>query len=287
MKKIILILSILLSVNMVNSQNTILWSISKPDSNKTSYLFGTFHQMGNSFVDNKPEIIFFLEKSNAVIFESIGDRYEEITKIMLDRPDDFSYRNYLKRDDFKFLERYTTDWDAPISKHKPAELLVRLKQEYIKRNCGTIKSKDTSEHMDEYLQSIINKEKIEIIGLETRSEQFNSINYVNNEEITWKMVKDAFSDLEKNFSNKKFKKNICATAENYMKMDIDYQFKSECTQNEDMLSNRNEKWIPIIENSLQNYNSVFIAVGLLHLKGQCGIIEQLRNSGYEVNPINF
>ena len=59
MKKIILILSILLSVNMVNSQNTILWSISKPDSNKTSYLFGTFHQMGNSFVDNKPKIIFF------------------------------------------------------------------------------------------------------------------------------------------------------------------------------------------------------------------------------------
>ena len=42
-----------------------------------------------------------------------------------------------------------------------------------------------------------------------------------------------------------------------------------------------------MENSLQNYNSVFIAVGLLHLKGQCGIIEQLRNSGYEVNPINF
>ena len=62
MKKIILILSILLSVNMVNSQNTILWSISKPDSNKTSYLFGTFHQMGNSFVDNKPEIIFFFRK---------------------------------------------------------------------------------------------------------------------------------------------------------------------------------------------------------------------------------
>ncbi|WP_197022185.1 TraB/GumN family protein [Sediminibacter sp. Hel_I_10] len=287
MKKMVLPLVLLLITNLIGAQNTILWSINKSDSEKTSYILGTFHQMGNSFIDDRPEIKRLLNKSDIVIFESIEDRYENITKVMLNRTDDFSYREYLNKDDVDFLEEYTANWEVPISKHKPAELLVRLEQEYSKKNCGTINSNDTSEHMDEYLQSMVNQDKSKILGLESRSDQFNAINIVNNEEMTWEKAKNAFSNLESKFQKNKFKKRVCAMAKNYMKMKLDYQFEVKCAENDGILSNRNEKWMPIIENAIKNYNSAFIAVGLLHLQGQCGIIEQLRKNGYEVNPVKL
>ena len=34
-------------------------------------------------------------------------------------------------------------------------------------------------------------------------------------------------------------------------------------------------------------NSCFVAVGCLHLTGESGLINQLRNAGYNVEPIIF
>ena len=60
------------------AQNTILWSVHKPGSSKTSYVLGTLHQMGNSFVDDKPLIKELLFKSDLAVFESIEDKVDKI-----------------------------------------------------------------------------------------------------------------------------------------------------------------------------------------------------------------
>ena len=41
---------------LIMSQNTILWKVNDTVNNKSSYIVGTFHQFGNSFVDSIPEI---------------------------------------------------------------------------------------------------------------------------------------------------------------------------------------------------------------------------------------
>ena len=63
------------------SQNTILWKVSDTINAKTSYLVGTFHQFGNSFVDSIPEIKNSLLNSELAVFESLDTAEENTAKI--------------------------------------------------------------------------------------------------------------------------------------------------------------------------------------------------------------
>lgn len=287
MKNMLSLPVLCLMTNFLVAQNTILWSIKKPNTEKASYIMGTFHQMGNSFIDEKPAITELLLKSETVIFESIEDRKENIINVMLNRADDFSYKDLLYKEDIDFLENYCKDWKIPLSKHKPGELIVKLQQEYIKESCGIIKPTDTIYHMDDYLMLIAKKQNIKMLGLETYSNQFDAINIVNGEELTWEKTKNVIRLVVNNFKSDKNQKKICASAKAYMNMKFNYQFKVKCADNDGVLSDRNEKWMPTIINSLSQNNSVFIAVGMLHLYGECGIISQLRKNGYEVTPLKL
>lgn len=51
-----------------------------------------------------------------------------------------------------------------------------------------------------------------------------------------------------------------------------------------MGNNRNNRWIKKIPILIKNKPS-FIAVGVAHLIGKTGLINQLRNLGYSVEPI--
>jgi hypothetical protein len=50
------------------------------------------------------------------------------------------------------------------------------------------------------------------------------------------------------------------------------------------LNNRNESWIPVIEN-LMSKQSSFIAVGAAHLGGEKGVLNLLKLKGYTIEPI--
>lgn len=287
MKKALGLLIFSCFTTVLFAQNTILWSVQKPGSEKTSYLLGSFHQMGNSFVDEKPLIKELLLKSDLAIFESIEDKYEKIISIMLERTEDFSYREILNKEDVDFLDQYTTDWKVPISKQKPMELLVKLQQEYVKMSCGTVKPGDTTTHMDDYLLSVAQKNGVQIQGLESFADQFGAINSINGDDFTWEKAKDAIHQWVVNFQDNTNQKKICALAQSYMKMKLDYQFKAKCAENDEVLLKRNEKWMPLIKEWIQQNNSVMITVGLYHLYGECGIISQLRKDGYIVNPVKL
>jgi len=51
-----------------------------------------------------------------------------------------------------------------------------------------------------------------------------------------------------------------------------------------LLTNRNEKWVKILDGLLKK-ESVFVAVGAGHLPGQTGLINLLREAGYTVTPV--
>nr|WP_294857879.1 TraB/GumN family protein [uncultured Fluviicola sp.] len=269
------------------AQNTILWSVRKAGSEKTSYVLGTLHQMGNSFVDEKPKIKELLLHSDLAVFESVEDKNEKIIRVMLNRTDDFSYREFLAKQDVDFLEELSKDWKVPLSKQKPSELLLKLRQEYVKMNCGTIKSTDTTDHMDDYLLSIARKNTIQVQGLESFADQFNAISSINGEDFTWDKAKDAVHEWVNNFQDDKSRKKICTVVESYLKMRLDYQFETKCAESDEILTKRNEKWMPLIEELIRQNNSVMVIVGLYHLYGECGIISQLRKHGYTVKPVKL
>ncbi|WP_343634624.1 TraB/GumN family protein [Fluviicola sp.] len=287
MKKIpgLLVFTFLLTTSF--AQNTILWSIQKPGSPQTSYVLGTFHQTGNSFVDGKPVIKELLLQSDIVIFESVEDKYEKVINVMLQRPDDFSYREFLLKEDLEFLEKFSKYWKVPVSKQKPAELLVKLQQEYVKMNCGGVKPTDTTSHMDDYLLSLARNNNVRTEGLESFADQFEAINSINGEDFTWEKAKDAVHVWVSNFQDDKNQSEICGLTQAYLKLRLDYQFNAKCAENDPILLKRNEKWMPLIKDFIQQNNSLMIIVGLYHLYGECGIISQLRKDGYTVKPVKL
>lgn len=287
MKKTLVLFLLSALANFAIAQNTILWSIKSPNSEKTSYVLGTFHHLGNSFVDEKPIIKELLSNSNLAIFECIEDRKANIDDVMLGRTDDFTYKEVLSKEDVATIENMITDWKIPISKYKPAELFARIQQKYVKDNCGTIKPTDTAHHFDDYLQSIASKHNVKLIGLETYANQMYAINNPMGEEITWDKYKDAITNFIKNSKNPQFREAFCKGADQYLKMKIDYRLKTKCAENDEILIKRNEKWMPKIINALEQNENVFIAVGNLHLAGKCGIISQLREKGYKVKPVKI
>ena len=74
----------------------------------------------------------------------------------------------------------------------------------------------------------------------------------------------------------------CIQARQYMNFEFDYLFDEKC-DNANILE-RNNNWMPVLLNVLNKQNA-FIAVGLLHLYGECGLIVQLRQNGYKVDPV--
>lgn len=289
MKKNLLLFLFFLITKLAIAQNTILWSVKKPNYDKTSYILGTFHQMGNSFVDEKPLIKELLSKSDLVILESVEDIQKNIVDVLLNRADDYSYKNILLKEDIDFLENYSKDWQIPINKLKPGELIVKLQQEIIKEKCGTISMNDTFNQMEGYLQHLTEQQKIPIVGLETYADQMKVINTnsVDKEELTWEKSKNIIHQyvLDANNNDKKRLKQICAIATNYMKMKLDYQLSIKCAESDEILTKRNNKWMPQIKKYIEENKTVFIAVGLYHLYFECGIISQLRKDGYEVKPV--
>lgn len=283
----IFFLSLLCSWSITGfGQKTILWKVSKTGSEHVSYLLGSFHQMGNSFVDGHPVIQELLVQSDLAVFESVEDRYAYVIRYMNERTADYSYRDSLDSVDVAFLESYTAGWAVPLCKQKPAELLVKLTQTYIKEECGSVKQGDTAHHMDEYIQGLAGKKGIPVYGLESYLDQFQVINNNPEGEIGWYQVRERIHFWAENLRTHNRVKSLCESIEKYEKMKIDYDLNAPCAENDMVLTERNAKWMPQVL-KLVSEQDVFITVGLMHLFRQCGLIAQLRQAGYTVEPVRI
>jgi uncharacterized protein YbaP (TraB family) len=264
------------------AQNTILWEVTNPQNSHRSYLLGTMHQMGNSFVDSLPQLKEALLKSEVAYFESVDER-DSLRAMLNRREPNLEYREMLKKEDVDYLDSISRDWKVTVSKLRPVELLIKLRQDYILLACKTTKHGDTWTHFDDYLIHLAKENNIPALGLETDSLQMVAIQDASGD-VTWKdarkTVSKALAELRKAGPDGK----PCTLARQYMRFEFNYKFNERC--GDVLLSGRNDKWMPVILQSVETTNT-FIAVGLLHLYGECGLITQLRSKGYIVKPIDL
>ncbi len=264
-------------------QNTILWKISDTINNKTSYIVGTFHQFGNSFVDSIPEIKKVLLSSDLAVFESI-DNVENTREMIQQRKSSLEIEKRLKKKDLKKLKVIAKDWKVDLYKLKPLEIRWKLQQEFQKTKCKTTKPNDKFDHFDNYLQHIAEENKIEILGLETDSLQLNLIEK-ENKNPNWKQERKKISAWINQMTTDKPNMNNCGLANRYRKFDLEYEFEKEC-ENDILILQRNNEWMKILPNLLKKKNT-FIAVGYFHLRKKCGILEQLKEKGFRIEPIEI
>jgi len=281
MKKIISILFLLFSLFEGYSQQTILWKITDTIHHKTSFIVGTFHQFGNSFVDSIPQLKSSLLNADIAIFESIYSK-EELRKKINSRATSDEIKKKLKKKDYKSLLTISENWKVDIHKLKPIELRWKLIQEFTKIKCKTVVTTDKYDHFDIYLKTLAEEKGIETLGLESAKEQLNYI-AKENDFPNWKDERGRIAYFINQIIREDFDSNRCDFANKYRVFDLDYQFNVAC-KNDVLVFERNALWMKVLPDLLQNKNC-FIAVGLLHLYKQCGLLEQLKERGFIVEAI--
>lgn len=261
-----------------NFENSLLWQISGNGLTQPSYIFGTVHliEKNDFFIDDV--VLNKLKSSQTLVLETdidltLSQQLELMNQMKL--PSGKTIANYMSVYDFEIFKKYCIDtvkmsqsrFDM-LTGFKPFMLLSYIEAQKIKKPVS----------YEKYLYKKSKKYKIHIDKLETVEEQLSFFDFLTIEEQCLYFFNTS-SEKENNLFEFYKQQNINKLQE--MAMDTSYLEFSEI-----LLKKRNEKWIPKIELFIKA-KSTFIAVGAAHLGGQYGVLNLLKEKGYNVEPIFF
>lgn len=281
-KNILLPISLFFLVTPGRSQQTILWRISGPDSGKVSWLLGTFHSLGESFVDSLPIIREKIRLADMVITEAEIDR-PKIIRYYNSRAGSDTLEKIVSPENLQLIKEVLGGGHVDIHKYTPGELYVKLNIGYIPTRCVPASAKDSFEY-DEYLQALARQDQKPQFFLENTIMQTELIDSLSRF-ISWKFFRKNIPSILAKYRDDKVLRSACQEIRKYIAMDIDYAFDKKCAESP-LLKGRNEDWMKKIPALLEEH-SCFIAVGLYHLCYRCGLIRQLRQLGYRVEPVDI
>lgn len=293
MKKFFLMAFVCLSFNTIlfaqksNTGNSILWKVTGKGLQKPSYLFGTYHFLSNAFVDTMPAIIQAYKTTEAVVGELVMDssiqgpmieasvlKGTTLQKVL---PDTL----YTKASEwFKQeagLDLGKLDQLNPITVMTAA--LAITQQKYFPNKPGEVQ-------LDTYFQSEAKKDGKNIMGLETIDVQIKALFG----QLTMQRQIELLNETFKEKDGLKQLISIMNTA--YVSQNMNelqqlmYGSSYKPEEMKILLDDRNNNWMQQLP-KLMKEQSVFVAVGALHLVGKKGLINQLKEQGYTVTPVNL
>lgn len=264
-------------------ENTVLWKISGNGLEKPSYLFGTIHTICVDDAVISDSVNKALEETQQIAFErNLGDSIENIkVSVNMYMEDGETIRHYLTKGEYatidSFFVKTTGVTIEPMSDLKPTYML------------GMALTKMIDCKLTSYELLLMEKAKEQnkgIQGLETMEEMFSvfkDISYRDQLELLLHNIEDNLATRMEEFkeTNKLYKKSDITAMREFKSPDIGLSLK---VSKEDLIDNRNKRWIPRIENYAKE-NPTFFAVGAAHLAGKDGLILLLREQGFTITPI--
>lgn len=265
----------------VPTEKSLLWQISGKGI-KTSYLFGTTHQICKDEFLWTPAMDKALLSSEKVCMEMDMDDPSTMMTVaqgMISK-DGKKLSDYFTAEEFELLGNYITENTTynidMFQMMKPIALLSLL-----------IESSATCDNITSYEAQIVEKAKEqdkEIVGIESPQEQLAALSALNSDSIKFYL-------MEAVNGNTQSMEEMAKIIELYKQQDIaglqDFIESSSASNMggmNELLPERNKKWIPRIEH-MSNDHAIFYAVGAGHLGGKEGVIYLLRKQGYKVEPV--
>lgn len=276
MKKL-LFLTLLSSYFIFGQQeNNLLWEISKNNSEKKSYVYGTMHV--NDKISYHLSDAFFdaLLNVEVVANESNPETWGDLTNLMYSRGLDNAYKLYtefyldpISKDEVKALfNTNTTYFDNVISGNN---------------NSSADYQEDTV--LDMFIFQTGKKYNKTIMGLEDAKTSLIPIYKLTEEEA--KPKEENKSILLKMLKNKNLNEFIKESyrEKNIVILDSLYKLMISPKAHDALIVSRNI----IMANSMEKImeeKSLFAAIGAAHLAGKEGVIQLLRDKGYTVKPVS-
>lgn len=288
MKKLAFTIFILLCV-VISTQAQILYKVSGNGLEKPSYLFGTHHLAPLSvFTENADAIEAFASAGQIVGEIDIeGNPLQvsaKMTPYML-APIDSTLSKVIPSEQYaeadSLLQEILKTPEITLKTFeifKPAVLTQQITVTIIIQNMPGYKAE---EQLDYYFQLLGIEEGKKILAFETVEQQaeilFRSQSIQSQAEELLGILanpQDLVLEAQK-LNNAYLAQDIDAMFQMAIAEDIDPDFFEKLT------TQRNNNWIQQLP-EIMKADSTFVAVGCLHLAGETGLVQQLRNLGYTV-----
>ena len=261
------------------AQNSLLYKI-EGNGIKTSYLYGTFHILPQEDFVITDNITNALDKTSQIVLELDMDDPNLQAEMMggMAMTDGSTIDKLLSESEFQKLDallKKTVNIGAPmVNSVKPFMVAAMLYENYIEGKPASYEG---------WFVQQAGERKMEVLGLETATEQLNICERISYEEQA-KDLAEMLNDHEKMAAL--FEKMIdlykAAEIEKLYQLAVD-EFDGE-NEAELLLDDRNKKWIPKIGNIAQE-KETFFAVGAGHLGGENGVLKLLKKAGYTVTAM--
>jgi len=260
----------------------VFWVISSQNNPNPSYLFGTIHLICEGDFTINAQISDKISETDVLVLEIDMDD----PHLQADMRDNLYNKDGQKINDFLTKEEYQTvrtflkertGMDMDMLQEMHPMVLMSL----IYNNLLECESKS----FENELMILAKAAKMEVTGLETVEEQMSLFDLIPLKD-QYQSFYSYVSDLEK--GQEEFRQLVKAYKEEKI-LDL-LEMVSLSPEYKDyldvMLSDRNKNWIaPMTQ--IMNESSAFFAVGAGHLGGPNGLINLLKNKGYEVNRIHL
>lgn len=273
---------LLLSGFVFGQNNSLLYQVKGKDK-KVSYLFGTIHMIPDSLYYFPGKLEKIISKSDEVILEiaNLSDQGAVMKLLTLESGSCFDIFTPQQKDSIinwgaALLGTKPEQFEKGFEKRKPFTLLQLSFQKMI---TGKIRMVDME------IESKAQNDKIPVSGLETVEDQMAIFDKIPPKEMAEFIMKTVRDPEE---GEKTFREMVVL----YHQQDLEslaklIQESDELgSSSEELLDKRNRKWIPKME-ELMNTKACFFAVGAGHLGGPNGVIELLRQKGYEITPVRY
>ncbi len=267
---------------------SLLWEINGNGLTEPSYLFGTIHMIkGEDFF--LPEgTLSAIDESSKLVFELDMEEMTNPAKLMgvLEKAymkGDTSLSDLMTEEDYSIVESHFNDKGLPLfflERIKPMFLTVFASDEFDPTGLesGGLKSYEL-----EFAEMAKDGNK-STGGLETVDYQisvFDAIPYQDQADMLIEAIKSSTSEED----------SLADLVKLYKEQDI-YGLYDMMKQDESigefedvLLNQRNKNWIPLMKEEMANQRT-FFAVGAGHLGGKYGVIQLLRDEGYELSPLS-
>lgn len=260
--------------------SSLLWKVTGKDMAQPSYIFGTIHMLPQDKYFFTPAMQEALAGSDVLALEiemdiPFADQMEMAKQMVM--PDGKSWADFMTADEYAMVKSAFVD--SLGIKEKKVDQYSKIRPIYVSgliltELVGKVKM------YEKELSSMAKKEKKEIIGLETFKEQMEIVSSIP--------VEEQINDMKETSAT--ILKDYNEMVEAYLNQDL-RGLENTAEWDEDnanieakLLTDRNERWIKIIQEKLGE-QSIFFAVGALHLVGEKGLINQLKSAGYTVSPV--
>jgi uncharacterized protein len=268
----------------------IFYAITGKGLKDTSWLFGTFHLVNGSYLDEIPQAKEKFIKSKGAVVELVIDSSQiqaaQIHTVMKDNMLTDLLEPALLDSLDKELKNNLGAGVEVFNQWKPMNVTLVLSIVHMMRNNEAKLKKYSGPALDAFFASDGKQRGKNITALETIEEQMN-------------LLFNSKTNVEQAGELKTFLRNKTAMLQsgdellnawfnNDMEsMNAIYQKTRELSGEMDQLvKERNLRWMKTLP-GLMKKESQFIAVGALHLPGEYGLVDQLKQSGYTVTPVKL